>query len=146
MEYEPVRTTTEQVLELAEVYEQMRHFPLREANRKSKRNRKSEPRRLSHNPSYITDLDNYKDRDDVIALIKEIEERLKNREDAYLASNHDAHALHSNLKGKWSLKLYPGGQDDKDILIVYKFHENKNHVAFYNIGNHKHIYKKKKRK
>ena len=42
-----MKTATEQVLELAEAYEQMPHVLLREANRKSKRNRKSEPRTLS---------------------------------------------------------------------------------------------------
>ena len=52
-----MKTAAEQVLELAETYEQMPHVLLREENRKSKRNRKSEPRQLSHKLSNTANLD-----------------------------------------------------------------------------------------
>ena len=139
-----MKTATDQVLELAEVYEQMPHVLLREANRKSKRNRKSEPRQVSHTPEFIADLDKYKGRNDVLELIKKIEGHLKNREDAYLESNHDAHELDRKWTGYSSVKLYPGEEGDNEIVILYKFHEaNDKHVALYRIGNHQHAYRKK---
>ena len=80
----------------------------REAGCGKRRKRKPEPRHLSHNPSYTADLYKYEGRNEVIELIREIEEHLKDRDDEYLAIHHDAHALKREYEGFWSLKLYPG--------------------------------------
>ena len=66
-----------------EFNEPIPHVFSREAGRKGKRNRKSEPRQLSHTPVFIADLDKYEGRPDVIELIREIEGCLKDRNDVY---------------------------------------------------------------
>ena len=86
----------------------MLHVFSRDAARGKRCKRKPEPRQLSHNPSYVIDLYKYEGRDEVIELIKEIEEHLKDREDEYLAIHHDVHQLDREYEGFWSLKLYPG--------------------------------------
>ena len=121
------------------------HVFAREAGRGKKRKRRPEPRQLSHTPDYVEDLKKYQHRADVIELSREIEGHLKDRNDVYLEIHHDAHALDREYEGFWSLKLYPGERGENDILILYQFHENGNHVTFRKIGNHAHVYKKKRR-
>ena len=79
-----------------------------------------------------------------MSKIEEVTNYLKNREDSILAFNHKAHDLKGKYEGYKSLALYPGEYGDRDIVIIYKFHNKGNQVAFYHIGNHKYVYGKKK--
>lgn len=96
---------------------------------KRKETRKNN-RQVSSEKKYVEDLEKHDFSDIVIDDIKKIIQLFKEREDAYLKSNYDAHELEGPFNGFSSLHLYPGEYGDRDIVLLYKIHRN-DHVVLH---------------
>ena len=100
----------------------------------------SEPKRaaqVSQHKSFIADLKNYAGDSEVSFAIHAVTELFKERDYSELEDTYNDHELTDNLKGYSSVNLFYGTQ--KDVVIVYKKHEN-GHIAFHRIGNHEKVY------
>ncbi len=98
-------------------------------------------RQVSSENKYEDDLEKHDYSEAVVEEIKTVTQLFKERKDAYLKSNHDAHELDGPLKGYSSVKLYPGEYGDRDIVILYKMHRD-DHVVLHGIGSHEYVYGK----